>query len=286
MKRRLYLSFLTLLMPLLLSAQGNLSNMEIGVNAGGMNYIGDLNDQSMLGKPNLAYGGLFRYKLDNRWSIVCGASYGHVEGGNPDVLPHRNLSFSSYIFEGYLRTDFNFFPFGFGDMRFRWTPYIFGGFGFFKFNPTAYYIDPLSGEEGWYELQPLCTEGQGLLQYPDRSPYSLLQLTMPFGLGVKFLPSKYFTVTAEYGWRKTWTDYLDDCSTTYVDNDLLNYENGEIAAALADRTGEVDPGYVNASGIKRGDDSLDDWFAYFNVSATVSFELLFGWMMKKKCNIK
>ena len=62
--------------------------------------------------------------------------------------------------------------------------------------------------------------------------------------------------------------------------------SGDIAAGLADRSDEVVPGYVNAAGIKRGDDSLDDWFAYFNVSMTVSLDFLFGWMLKKKCDNK
>ena len=277
---------LLFLFPAMLWGQSSLSRMEIGVNGGGMNYLGDLNDQKMWDMPDLGYGAVFRYKIDNRWSVFCGFSYGHVESGNPDVIAHRNLSFRSSIFEGYVRLDFNFFPYGTGDMQFPFTPYIFGGLGFFKFNPTAFYTDPLSGESGWYELQPLGTEGQGLVAYPDRAPYSLLQLNMPFGLGVKWMPSKYVTLAAEYGWRKTWTDYIDDCSTTYVDNSILNYENGEVAAALADRSGEVDPGFVNPEGMKRGDDSLDDWYAYFNVSATVNFELLFGWMLKKKCNIR
>ena len=82
---------------------------------------------------------------------------------------------------------------------------------------------------------------------------------MPFGIGFKYHPNKSLTLSAEYGFRKSWTDYIDDVSTTYVDNAQLTYVAGELAAGLADRSGEVEPGYVNAAGIKRGDDSLDDW---------------------------
>lgn len=267
-------------------SQITLGKNEIGFTVGGMNYIGDLNNQSMFGRVNLALGGLYRLNFDERWSLRVDVDYGHVEGGNPDYIERRNLSFRSYILEGSMRVEFNFFPFSMRDDHFVWTPYLFGGIGFFAFNPKAYYTDPLSGESGWFELQPLGTEGQGSPLTPERTPYTLKQLSMPFGVGVKYHPSKSLTLSAEYGFRKTWTDYIDDVSTTYVDNEQLAYSSGDLTAGLADRSDEVVPGYVNAAGIKRGDDSLDDWFAYFNVSMTVKLDFLFGWMLKKKCDNK
>ena len=280
---------LLLFAALPLRSQIWLGKSEIGVTVGGMNYIGDLNNQSMFGKVNLAYGGLFRYNFDERWSMRLDIDYGHVEGGNPDYIVRRNLSFRSHIFEGALRAEFNFFPFSMRDDQFDWTPYIFGGIGFFSFNPTAFYTDPINGTQGWYDLQPLGTEGQNMPLLTGRSPYSLMQFNMPFGLGFKYCPSKSFTLSLEYGFRKTWTDYIDDVSTTYVDGELIKYyggSNGSVAQGLADRSNEVEPGFVNAPGIKRGDDTLDDWYAYFSVCMTLKFDLLFGWMVKKKCDIK
>lgn len=286
MAKRTVLLLLCCLAFLPVRSQIWLGKSEIGFTVGGMNYIGDLNDQSMLGTVCLAYGGMFRYDFDERWSLRFDVDYGHLEGGNPDYIERRNLSFRSYLFEGSMRAEFNFFPFSMRDDHYVWTPFIFGGVGFFTFNPTAYYTDPFNGESGWYDLQPLGTEGQGTSLAPDRTPYTLKQLSMPFGIGVKYHPSKSLTLSAEYGFRKTWTDYIDDVSTTYVDNEQLAYISGDLAAGLADRSDEVVPGYVNAAGIKRGDDTLDDWFAYFNVSVTVSLDYIFGWMLKKKCDNK
>ena len=106
-------------------------------------------------------------------------------------------------------------------------------------------------------------------------------------MGVKWRINKSFSLTAEYGFRKTWTDYLDDVSTTYVGSALLlaEVENGELAAALADRSTEVEAGYVNAVGIKRGDDSLDDWYSYLRISIGINMETLFGWMRSKRCKL-
>lgn len=270
------------------AAQNLLERSEVGLVGGGMNYLGDLNDQSMFGKVNLAGGLVGRINIDNRWAVSFGGSYGHIEGGNPDVVARRNLSFCSYVAEGFVRGEFNFFPYGLhhGTQK-RATPYIFCGIGLFKFNPQAAYTDSLYGVTTWYDLQPLATEGQGTSAYPDRMKYQLMEVCMPFGIGYRWRISPSVHLTVEYGWRKTWTDYLDDVSTTYVGADVLNGPDGggQMAAILADRSGEVVPGYVNGAGIKRGDDSLPDWYSFFNVSLSFSAEVLFGWMRGKVCEL-
>ena len=218
------------------AAPNGLSRMEWGSRRR-MNYIGDLNGQSMLGSVNGAAGAFFRMKFGDRWALSIGGSYGHVE--SHDYMAWRNLSFHSYVGEAYMRMEFNFWPYGLFGTDYHWTPYLFGGLGVFSFNPKAQWTDPNTGETAWHELRPLCTEGQGLSAYPDRSTYSLLQLDMPFGLGVKLMPNKKFTIAVEYGFRKTWTDYLDDVSTTYVDNELLHDVYGDASAGLADRSDET-----------------------------------------------
>lgn len=265
-------------------AQNALQRSEIGFNAGGMNYLGDLNDQSMLGKLNLGYGIQYRYAFDDRWSLRLDAAYGEIEAGNPDVVPLRNLSFKSPIYEVAMRMEFTFVPFGMDGSLFRFTPYIFGGIGMFHFDPMAQYTNSLTGETSWVHLQPLGTEGQGTMEYPDRSPYQLTELMMPFGLGFRYKPNKLLCFSVEYGFRKTWTDYLDDCSLTYVGSELLNsYHSDGISAIMADRTHMVRPEYENAPGIKRGDNSLDDWYAYLNVCVTFRLDKLLWWVGKKKC---
>ena len=284
MRRILPLPLLLLLATLFPApAQSLLARSELGPTVGGMNYLGDLNNQSMFGQVNPAAGLTARINLDPRWAISMGATYGHISGGNPDVIAHRNLSFRSPIYEAWVRAEFNFFPYGLrpGTQR-RYTPFIFCGFAVFRFNPMAEY------QGVWYDLQPLATEGQGTLAYPERQRYKLIETAMPFGLGLRYRINAGMHLALEYGWRLTRTDYLDDISTTYAGAAVLGGEDGggEMAVILADRTGEVDEGFVNAVGIKRGDDSLDDWYAYFNLSLTISTEILFGWMRGKTCEIK
>ena len=76
--RRLLLLILLLLATMPLMAQNFLARSEVGLIGGGMNYIGDLNDQSMFGKPNLAGGIIARLNLDPRWSLALGGSYGRI----------------------------------------------------------------------------------------------------------------------------------------------------------------------------------------------------------------
>ncbi|MBR4738740.1 MAG: hypothetical protein IK058_01915 [Bacteroidales bacterium] len=255
-----------------------LSHSELVLTSGGMNYLGDLNDQSAFGEVHVAGGLGVRCRIDNRWSVHVGGCYGSVSALE-DCIAMRNLSFRSRIYEGSLVAEFDFRPYGPGATESMWTPYIFGGMSVFHFSPETQYTAP-DGTTSWVALQPLCTEGQGTTAYPARRPYTLTQLAMPFGVGVRWRLGKNVSMTAEYGFRKTWTDYLDDVSTTYVDGDVLRaeVENGSLAATLADRSA-----VPNAVGIKRGDDSLDDWYSYFNLSLGLNMNMLFGWMRSKRC---
>lgn len=276
----LLLGLLVILSPSMAFSQRYdiLGRSELMVHGGGMNYIGDLNNQSAYGDIHWAAGGGIRVKLDNRWSVRIEGNYGTISA-KKDWIPERNLSFRSRITEGALLVEFNFRPYGAGATDYQWTPYIFGGIAAFHFNPQALYCNT-HGDTLWVDLQPLCTEGQSTTAYPERRPYPLTQINMPFGVGVKWRINKTFSIAAEYGFRRTWTDYLDDVSTTYVGAELLQkeIENGIVASQLADRSS-----IPNAPGIKRGDDSLNDWYSHFNISIAINMETLFGWMKSKKC---
>lgn len=272
------ITLLLALIPLLAHSQTLRRDVEIGAMLGAMNYIGDLNSQSAAGKMNIAGSALLRYDFHSRWAVQFGFAYGNIEGGNPDAIEKRNLSFRSHIIEGSLTVQFNFVPYQTGAYAKRFTPYMFAGIGVFGFNPKTQY------NGNWYELQPLCTEGQGLSQYPDRKPYSLIQLSVPFGLGFKCRIGRYFTIGAEYGFRKTWTDYLDDVSTTYVDGELLTANTEAMAAILADRSGEIDLDHAYAPGTQRGDDSLNDWYAFFGLSLTVKLNVFDAFRKHQRCD--
>ncbi len=150
----------------------------------------------------------------------------------------------------------------------RLRPYGVLGVGVFHFNPQGSLTDA-NGNTTWYYLKPLHTEGEGFAEYPQRKNYSLTQVNIPMGFGAKYYVSDRVSLSMEVLYRKTFTDYIDDVSTTYIDPSLfdkyLTPQNAAIARQISDKVyAIVNPGLArNEPGTQRGDPKQDD--AYFNV---------------------
>ena len=156
------------------------------------------------------------------------------------------------------------------------TPYFLFGVAVFHHRPKAFY-DGGRMAEGWYDLQPLQTEGRS---------YSKIQLSIPFGGGLKFKISQQMDLGLEFGLRKTFTDYLDDVSTEFADKGDLNSSNGEASWILSDRSIELaafeQPAMVTGSdgnqypvawgisnaGLIRGDKTDHDWYVFSGFTLT------------------
>ncbi|MCB0636984.1 MAG: hypothetical protein KDC54_10230, partial [Lewinella sp.] len=169
----------------------------------------------------------------------------------------RGLNFRTPITELALTAEWNIFRLG-NPSGLQFAPYLFAGGSVFRFNPEGRL------EDNWVELQPLGTEGQGLPGYDE--PYSLTQVAIPVGAGLKFIIKERVTIGLEVGFRKTFTDYLDDVSSRTVNYlDVLS-GNGSLAAQLSNPTIK-DPEVVDFTYV-RGGDSLD---AYLFGGVTLSF---------------
>ena len=105
----------------------------------------------------------------------------------------------------------------------------------YHFNP---YTTDTSGAKTY--LKPLSTEGEGFIA--GKKNYDLTQLAIPFGAGVKFALSDNVNVGLEVGYRKLFTDYLDDVSSTFVDQSTLLANRGGEAVQLAYRGDELKNG--------------------------------------------
>ena len=241
-------------------------SFHIGLFVGISNYQGDLTDKFYVGKltkPAIGLTGM--YDVSDRVSIRAGLTFAKIAGADQylskDYLRARNLSFESNITEFSLLGEFNVFNLN----SIRWTPYVFGGLAVFKFNPYTY--DTTNTK---YYLKPLSTEGQGLEQYPESKPYSLTQFAIPFGGGIKYAISDRVRLGLELGFRKTFTDYLDDVSTNYVDAADLLAARGPKAVELAYRAGELpggDPTYPT-KGSQRGGANQQDIYYFTGLHLT------------------
>lgn len=233
---------------------------EIGIQGGGMYYIGDLNPNEHFKNVNPSFGVLYRQSPNDRISYRLNFLYGSVEGydsqADSEILVNRNLHFQSDIYELGGKIEISFFPYIIGDYKKPFTPYLFAGISYFRMNPKA----EINGN--WIELQPLSTEGQGTSARPGTSQYSLNQIAIPFGIGFKFNLSDTWAMGIEWGMRKTFTDYLDDVSTTYADRTILAEEVGPLSAELSDRSTER----INQPNSQRGTHTPNDWYIFTGVS--------------------
>lgn len=232
---------------------------EHGVAIGGSNYHGDLAKNVVLKETHPAFGIFSRYNFNEYWSLKSGINYGKISGSDANFKEYtlRNLNFQSHLWELNSVFEFNYLPFGTNPRTSSVSSYAFLGLSLFRFNPQANFKDE------WFDLKPLRTEGQ-----TNKQTYNLVQLAVPFGGGIKYSITKNWVFGFELGWRKLFTDYLDDVSTTYPDRaeQIKNY--GSLSADLSDRSWEVEgvgeP--LATEGNFRGDPNFKDWYIFSMIS--------------------
>jgi hypothetical protein len=290
--------------------------VSVGFSLSAMNYFGDITPQADFTslrlsstRPNLGIN--YTKRIAPRFSVRGNFFWGRITGDDAKAADRtekenlsrykRNLSFRNDIKELSVNLVVDLFENRSTYMRRPdFSPYGFIGFAVFHHNPKAYY-DGSKGKlaAGWYALQPLGTEGQNLGGTYD-DPYSRIQIAIPAGLGIRYKLDKHWDLAFEIGWRKTFTDYLDDVSTNYVSGikdadgnytksgrQVLADQGGEIgeaAALLSDRSWQVNDdiffdradasyntvdlnenggriaGFGGNRGEQRGDSSDDDWY--------------------------
>lgn len=219
-------------------------------------YYGDLKDNrtDLWAKPSTQLG--VQYRVNNRlhfrsevlWYRISGAdSLNDLSTGIYD----RNLSFQADNFEWNVVSVFHLFNKYSNAHKTFINPYVFGGVGITTNNAKAEYNGEL------YKLRLLETEG---VSYKSYAP------VVPLGVGVAFHLSDNWDALLEWGYRITFTDYLDDVSTTFKG---INNFDDPIASALSDRRPEkgLEP---FAPGAKRGNSSVDDWYLIVGLKVVYS----------------
>jgi hypothetical protein len=283
-----------ILMPALVEAQRykqrwKAYRTEVHFGAGATNFLGELGGADAIGtdyfrdleinQTRIAIQAGLRYKLSQMFSLNTHFAYGKVSGDDDLTKEffrnYRNLNFKSNIYE--LGTNFEF---AFireqvgaryrlkgvrGQRGFEMSAYGFVGLGAFYFDPKG----EIDGE--WVKLRKLNTEGQGLTS--TRKQYSNIQLCIPIGFGFKYSFDRRWGIGLEYGIRKTFTDYIDDASKTYYDNNQLFIQKGALSAAMADKSSKDFP-YITAPGEQRGDPRDKD--AYMFAIISINYKLRTG----------
>jgi Outer membrane protein beta-barrel domain len=264
--------------------------VETGINFGPSFFLGDLGGNIGKGtrfvkdlnfELTKLMKGAFITVYPNEWvGLRLSANYTYLEGTDNIIntkgvdelwRKQRNLDFRSNVWELQLGAEvypLMFFKRNDEDYQPRLRPYGFIGGGIFKFNPQGSITD-VNGKVTWHDLHPLRTEGQGMKEYPTKKEYSLTQFNIPMGLGMKYFLSDRVNFSTEFLYRKSFTDYIDDVSTTYIDPVYFaNYMSASQAATarqIHDKTiGIVLPGITRYQpGDQRGNPRNQD--AYFTL---------------------
>ncbi len=224
----------------------------IGLSVNAFNYYGDLSPSAKalstdMGYTRPAFGGSFVHRFGPRYQLVASFMAGGIKGSdNKSQDPNdndaafryvRNLSFRNRIQELSAVGQIDLFENQATYIsRVKWTPYLFAGIAVFHHNPQAQVPktdlngNSYSNAGEWVDLKDLKTEGQD---------YKLIQAAIPFGIGARFRLNELMDIAAEFGFRYTFTDYLDDVSSYYVD---LRTLDSELARSMSYRSNEIAPG--------------------------------------------
>lgn len=268
---------------------------ELGGSLGVMNCLTDIGGKKGIGKPFIKDLNIGNTQLNGsvylsalykeKFAIRLEGTFGQIKAYDSILKKvrattggryERNLSFRSHISEISLIAEFHpLFIFidwqGRDQDPPRLSPYLATGIGYYSFNPQT----QLTPGGKFIDLQPLSTEGQGFAEYPDRKPYKLRQFNVPVGIGAKYDLSPSFNIRAEFMLRLLFTDYLDDCSTLYIDPTVYqNYFTGEQlsnALALNMRNKNLYEPFNSYPRSIRGDPTDRDSYFTFNIKLGMVF---------------
>ncbi|TRW21905.1 hypothetical protein FMM05_19795 [Flavobacterium zepuense] len=195
MKRILFV-----LLLIVMSVKANAQINELGVFAGGANYIGDVGPTDYVAPDDLALGIVYKWNRSPRHAWRASFTYGRISSNDADSeIPgrkQRGFEFENTVKELSLGLEFNFFDFNLHEEGFKITPYVYGGLSYF-----------------WYdELY--------IINGKDETDENGSALAIPMTVGIKAHIAKNFVLGVEAGARYTFTDNLDGSNP---DNE--NYAN-------------------------------------------------------------
>lgn len=233
---------------------------EVGIQAGTMNYMGDL-QSNFMDKNDFRWdvSAFAQYNISKWFSARAAFVHGRVAGNDIDESElgrqRRVANFQSNIWAGSLTFHFHLLQYGISKGE-KFSPSIFTGITVLGYKPEARiftglnfegeptylaYIDgtfqySTSQEAGrgdfvWVPLRPIGTEGQTTGGVTDDDPngvfsrkapkqYKKWTIGIPFGVSFDFIINKSWIIGVEGNFTLTFTDYLDDISGFYFDRQI------------------------------------------------------------------
>ena len=175
---------------------------EIGFGLGVFNYTGDIVRTYDITTSRPAATVFYRSNISRVISFRTSLTAGQVAASdrhNPiDSFAYkRNASFSIFLMEISGVFEYHFLDWRNDARKLRFTPYLFAGVGLFNISGNA----------------------------KKTAEYSNVQMSIPLGVGVKYVLNPKYYVSFEIGMRKTFFDYLDNISGGPTTNKSYQYGN-------------------------------------------------------------
>lgn len=248
--------------------------IDFGISIGASNYLGEFGGgegdgrgfvaDMEIGATRLALGGFLRYRVSPSFAVKGSFNYiqltGDDEGSANPGRRARNLNFKNNIYEFLGNIEYYIYKVndvgGTGRYRSDFNLYLYTGIGAFYSNPQGQ-----NATDDWVSLRKLKSEGRS---------YSAVSLAIPLGIGFYYTVNKKYRIGMEIGYRTTFTDNIDDISTTYANDfdGITNKTSPGLINQINTEAGEIliKPDNFDA-GSKRGNpDSKDSY-----LTATVNF---------------
>ena len=207
------------------------SNWELGIKAGAASGLCDIGGINAAGSPSIEniqpgqirwdLGGYVRYRISSHFSLSGQFDYIRLQGfdslSKVTSIRDRNLNYRDDIIEGSVRLEWSFWNItdlgGHFTYENSFNMYLFVGAGIFHMNPEAMVSEttpPRNFDLSYGQYVPLHT-----LTTEGESEYSLIQPSIPMGIGFYYTIHKNIRLGWEFCWNKTFTDYIDDVSGKY-----------------------------------------------------------------------
>jgi len=174
---------------------------EVGFGLGVFNYTGDIVRTYDLTTSRPAVTAFYRSNISKVISLrvaITGGQLAASDKHNPldSAAIKRNASFNIFLLEASSTFEYHFLDWRDDRRRLRFTPYLFAGVGLFG----------ISGNNA------------------KTKTYSNVQMSIPFGAGMKYVLNPKYYIALEFGMRKTFFDYLDNVSGG--NTSIKNYQYG------------------------------------------------------------
>lgn len=180
---------------------------EVGVFAGGSNFIGDVGATDYISPNQAAFGILAKWNRSARHSFRASLIFSDLKGIDRDSDDPRRIErdyeFDTSIFEISAGMEFTFFDFDLHAIDTKGTPYLYSGI-------------TLANHDNYYYT----TSGEYVSE--DTSSWAL---GIPIVLGYKTRIADQFVLAGEIGARYTFSDELDGSTPDSKDRESLAFGN-------------------------------------------------------------